>query len=162
MFWWVRWTCGDDVICWLSAEGVLEGICWRAARLPGERAASIDGEAWAGCGGGVWVGESDGDSSELMSMSTVGGGALQLLVQVRRSKLGNKTATRKLSLPRPTLEARAGAVSGLTGGQLRSQMLQGRGTRVAGNERHGTATASGRVAAAEGSESQLEVEGACG
>jgi hypothetical protein len=70
IFWCARWSCGDDVICWLSPEGVLEGICWRAVRLPGECAASTDGEAWLGGGGGVCAGESDGDNSELMSMAT--------------------------------------------------------------------------------------------
>lgn len=37
--------------------------------MPGDCAASIDGEAWFGGGGGVCAGESDGDSSELMSMA---------------------------------------------------------------------------------------------
>ena len=81
MFWCARWTCGDDVICWLSAEGVLEGICWRTVRLPGEGAASIDGDACVGGGGGVWAGESDGDSSELMSIATKSGAFPALVLQ---------------------------------------------------------------------------------
>jgi hypothetical protein len=54
------------VICWLSPDGVREGIC-RIARLLED---CIDGEFSAGCGGGVsCAGESCGDSSELMSMA---------------------------------------------------------------------------------------------
>lgn len=46
IFWVVRGTWGDDVICWLRPEGVLEGIAWRPPiRLFGECAASIDGDA---------------------------------------------------------------------------------------------------------------------
>lgn len=53
IFWCGRWTCGDEVICWLRPEGVLEGICWRTARLLGDWDASSDGDARLGCGGGV-------------------------------------------------------------------------------------------------------------
>ena len=33
IFWCARWICGDEVICWLRPDGVLEGICWRPGRL---------------------------------------------------------------------------------------------------------------------------------
>lgn len=57
--------CGEDVICWLSEEGVREGIC-RMARLLGDRRS--DGDGIVGCGVGVPAGESDGDRRELISM----------------------------------------------------------------------------------------------
>lgn len=65
--WSWAWGCGEEVICWLRPDGVREGI-WRIARLLGD--CSIDGDGRAGCGWGVGVpaGESDGESSELMSM----------------------------------------------------------------------------------------------
>jgi hypothetical protein len=58
---------GDEVICWLRPDGVLEGS-WRMARLFGDRNTDGDGRAGGGWGVGVPAGESDGDSSELMSM----------------------------------------------------------------------------------------------
>lgn len=66
--WRVACGCGDDVICWLRPDEVREGI-WRIARLPGDR--SSDGDGMAGWGVGVPAGESEGDSSELMSMMAV-------------------------------------------------------------------------------------------
>lgn len=57
--------CGDEIICRLRPEEVREGI-WRIARLLGE------GRAGGCCGTGVPAGESDGDSSELMSMVMFG------------------------------------------------------------------------------------------
>ena len=33
IFWCARCICGDEVICWLRPDGVLEGICWRPGRL---------------------------------------------------------------------------------------------------------------------------------
>jgi hypothetical protein len=62
--------CGDEVICWLSPEGVRDGI-WRALRFLGECSIDGDGRAGGGCGVGVPAGESLGDSSELMSMVTM-------------------------------------------------------------------------------------------
>ena len=62
--------CGEEVICWLSPDGVRDGI-WRIARLLGDCSIEGDGRAGGGWGVGVPAGESDGDSSELMSMLTV-------------------------------------------------------------------------------------------
>ena len=65
--------CGDEVHCWLRLEGVREGRL-RMVRLLGERRAA--GEAMAGGGAGVPASESDGDSSELMSMAAAAAGGL--------------------------------------------------------------------------------------
>lgn len=62
---------GEDVICWLRPEGVRDGS-WRTLRLFGERSSDGDGRAGGGWGVGVPAGESDGESSELMSMATQG------------------------------------------------------------------------------------------
>ena len=59
--------CGEDMTCWLRPDGVRDGI-WRRARFPGDGINDGDGAVGAGCGVGVPAGESDGESSELMSM----------------------------------------------------------------------------------------------
>lgn len=68
--WRVAWGCGDDVNCWLRVDDVREGML-RMLRPLGERRA--EGEGTAGGGAGVPAGESDGDSSELMSMTATAG-----------------------------------------------------------------------------------------
>lgn len=62
--------CGDEVICWLSPEGVRDGIC-RTVRFRGDTCIEGDGIAGGGCGVGVPAGESLGDSRELISILTV-------------------------------------------------------------------------------------------
>lgn len=57
------------MICWLSPDGVRDGIC-RTVRFRGDASIEGDGIAGGGCGVGVPAGESLGDSRELMSILT--------------------------------------------------------------------------------------------
>ena len=103
--------------CWLRPDGVRDGI-WRLVRFPGDRNSDGDAAAGAGCGVGVPAGESDGDSSELISM----------VVEVTR---------------RPQCVGRAGRL-GRRLLFLRSRSAETMRHRFPRNERHGTVTGGRR------------------
>jgi len=132
--------CGEDMTCWLRPEGVRDGI-WRRPRLPGDGINDGDGTEGAGCGVGVPAGESDGERSELMSMT----------MDACRQTLSCSCAKMRSGLRGPLglLHVRWTAADGLG---LRSRITGTVRHRVPCSGRHGTKAGGLREAA--GSDAQ--------